>query len=127
MTKRELLEANPAMDFSNSTSISHGEAIPVPEALVKVLKFGRFKSDHDLENQTMCIGFNAINLLKWLENHLDQMDELKIFLSLDEAEKITVVLWPYKEKQPAVVSPNTEDDDEVALDPYNIGNRQPMF
>jgi hypothetical protein len=87
----------------------------------------------DPEKQSQSISFTGKELMSWLSGVMPVADELRICLGVypktdPNAGRITVILWPYKDGQPAT-QPVTDGKDTPPppppVDPYNQGSLNP--
>jgi hypothetical protein len=112
-----------------ATEINFGREISIQEANRRKDQYKLFKQYHGLLDQTEYIDFSLGPLMEWLEKVKDKTDTIRIFLAQMRPDdpnsadrlKLNVVLWPYKEDQPAQDTGLTVP----LLNPYNVGNRQP--
>ncbi len=81
----------------------------------------------NMSNQTQSVGFTGTDLQQWLSTVMPYADELRICLGVypagePNAGRITTILWPYKNGQPATQTMGGKD---VMIDPFNEGERYP--
>jgi hypothetical protein len=81
----------------------------------------------DMSKQTQSVGFTGADLQQWLATVMPYADELKICLGVypagePNAGRITTILWPYKNGQPAAQPIGGKD---VMIEPFNNGEGQP--
>lgn len=123
MTRDELLSQMPELDLSSFNALSpSGDVMDIQEALLRLGKYSRYNQDLGLK-QTFCVGFDSEKLITWLLSIRGRIDQIKIWFSLDEDDKITVIIWPYTKGLPARKGEAATDD---SLEPYNYGNRHPL-
>lgn len=131
--------------------------IPVSQATAMVKTYNTYMQTLgvDMKKQTQSVSFTLTDLLEWLNKMTPIADEIRIFMGdypdgSSEAGRTTVLLWPYKDGQPARTTDKTlatetdpelpgdedEDDDEGSTpppppgggdpaDPYNDGQTHP--
>ncbi|HEX2848527.1 MAG TPA: hypothetical protein VHN59_18420 [Chitinophagaceae bacterium] len=119
------------------------QPIPVAEAqeMIKTYTAYMQKLGVDMQKQTQSVSFKLPELMAWLTKMTELADEIRICMGdypagHPEAGRTTVILWPYKNGQPAQYStkPNPgdggtecddDDDDCEEVDPYNQGQLYP--
>ena len=80
----------------------------------------------NMSQQTQSVSFDGNILQQWLSDVMPFADELRVFLGASgtgDALRITVILWPYKNGQPAM-QPG-EGGSNTAINPFNEGQGQP--
>ena len=80
----------------------------------------------NMSQQTQTVSFDPAILAQWLNNVLPHTDELRVCLGVytpgeADAGRITVILWPYKNGQPAT-DPTARGTE---IEPFNEGQGQP--
>ena len=83
----------------------------------------------NMSNQTQSVSFDGIILQQWLANVMPFADELRICIGVypkgdPNAGRVTTILWPYKNGQPAT-EPSAAGGADVMIDPYNEGQGEP--
>lgn len=84
-----------------------------------------------MDSQTHSVSFDPTTLQQWLDNVMPYSDELRICMSdypqgHQHAGRTTVVLWPYKNGQPAKYPQATEGEgDGEEIEPFNEGTLNP--
>lgn len=119
LSKQDLLSLLPSLNMQASGGASFGGEIPVSIGADMLKDYQGFKITHDLQSQTDNITFTFSDLVKWMTSVESESDELVVCLATDPNNMLTVVLWPYKNGQPAV------DSNGDLLKPYNYGHRRP--
>ena len=80
----------------------------------------------NMSQQTQSVSFDGNILQQWLSDVMPFADELRVFLGASgagDALRITVILWPYKNGQPAM-QPG-EGAGSTAINPFNEGQGLP--
>jgi hypothetical protein len=82
--------------------------IPVSQATAMLKTYNTYMQTLgvDMKKQTQSVSFNLTELMGWLNKMTAIADELRVFMAdypagHPEAGRTTVVLWPYKDGQPA--------------------------
>jgi hypothetical protein len=103
-----------------------GQSISAGSADQMVTKYSEFMSNLgvNMEEQTQSVSFSIAPLMNWLNSISNHSDELRICMAAypdgDANEgRTTVVLWPYRNGQPAA------DGANEPIDPYNEGGGNP--
>jgi hypothetical protein len=86
----------------------------------------------DMDSQTQSVSFTGSSVMGWLAQVMPFADELRVCMGLYppghiQAGRTTVILWPYKNGQPAT-KPLTEGKNGgggSTINPYNDGHGQP--
>ena len=88
----------------------------------------------DMDKQTHSVSFTRDRLMDWLSKTMPDADELRVCLGAygkddENAGRITVILWPYKDGQPTT-QPLSEGKDapppsDPPTPPYNNGGLNP--
>lgn len=115
------------MDLSNDARTNEGRPIQARKGADGVLAYEQWINDSNMPNlkgQTFTIGFNSRRLIEWLHQNGDNMDTVQIYLTLDEEQKLNVVLWPYNAGLPSVIQQGKQGGATLSA-PYNIGGRRP--
>ena len=77
----------------------------------------------DMQQQTQSVGFGSADLLQWMGDVATYADEFKIFLGVytagEHEGRITTIIWPYKDGQPAL------DEGQNEIEPFNEGTGTP--
>lgn len=84
----------------------------------------------DMNAQTWSVSFSGSALMTWLNQVMPYADELRIFNGLyptgEQANRTTVILWPYKNGAPARwPAEGLSVDGDGYIDPYNEGGLDP--
>jgi hypothetical protein len=107
--------------------------IPVSEANAMIQEYIKYELQHNIDptKQTQSVSFKGAELMKWLSESMPHADELRVCFGsypagTDNAGRVTVILWPYKNGEPAN-QPVTEGKDGGGgkMPPYNQGGLQP--
>ena len=81
----------------------------------------------DMERQTESVSFSSPGLINWLNEVAPYCDEIRIFNGLygsgDHDQRTTVILWPYRNGQPATRQQSINGDNYV--NPLNEGELHP--
>ena len=131
------------------------QPIPVSEALGMIKTYTTYMQTLgvDMQKQTHAVGFTLPELITWLSKMTELADEIRICMGdypagHPQAGRTTVMLWPYKNGQPATYpsegtllksklskgksgDDDDDDDDEEdggggkGVDPYNDGQLYP--
>jgi hypothetical protein len=107
--------------------------IPVEMAESMMKEFDHYMRSRgiDMGKQTQSVSFSGQEMMNWLKNVMPYADELRICFGAypgnePSPNRITVILWPYKDGQPAnqpvVVG---KDGDGEKIPPYNQGGLNP--
>ncbi len=117
--------------------------IPVSQAKAMIKTYDNYMQTLgvDMKTQTQCVSFPITDLMAWLSKMTPIADEIRIFMSdypvgTPNAGRTTVLLWPYKDGQPARTKDRTlaseipdvineGDPDDGEADPYNDGGLKP--
>jgi hypothetical protein len=106
--------------------------IPVSEANAMVQQYLNYMTEHgmDPKSQTHNVGFTTPNLMEWLNRVKDLTDEFRICLGVypsghPSAGRLTTIIWPYKNGEPARKPTQGKDGDDTFEDPYNEGGLHP--
>jgi hypothetical protein len=81
--------------------------IPVSQATAMIKTYNSYMSSLgvDMKKQTQSVGFNLTELMDWLNKMTAIADEIRVCMGDypdgSQAGRTTVVLWPYKNGQPA--------------------------
>ena len=85
----------------------------------------------DPDRQSQSVSFTGKELMAWMTQTMPFADELRVCLGVypkgeSNAGRITVILWPYKNGQPATrpLSEGKDGTDEK-VPPYNNGGLNP--
>lgn len=102
--------------------------IPVSEAEQMMEQYVSYMQSLNQSDQTQYISFTAQELLNWLTAVMPYCDEIRICEGLTpeehpQAGKITAIIWPYKDGQPATKPKdgNGGGDGDDKISPYNDG------
>lgn len=110
------------------------QPIPVKQANDMIAQYIEYmqKLGVDMTKQTQSISFTSKELLNWLSGAMPYADELRICEGVypdgENAGRITVILWPYKNGKPAtkpVEQGKGGGDDDEEIEPYNDGVLKP--
>jgi hypothetical protein len=84
----------------------------------------------NMQYQTHSVSFPSIDLVKWMHElqELNLVDEFRFFAGVyappsPHAGRITVIIWPYKNGEPAIDT--THGNGGVEIEPYNDGTLNP--
>ncbi|MBC7948022.1 MAG: hypothetical protein H7Y42_09105 [Chitinophagaceae bacterium] len=106
-----------------------GQPIPISTAEDMIKDYITYMRDLgvDMANQTQSVTFTGTDLMDWLNQVMPQADELRIFMGMyphahPHAGRTTVILWPYKNGQPANESMQRGGG---PTEPFNEGTGQP--
>lgn len=106
--------------------------IPVAEANSMMEEYVSYMQGLGAGNQSQYISFTAQELLNWLSDVMPFTDELRICEGIypvghSSAGRITVILWPYKDGNPATkpLTDGKDGGDNTVLKPYNDGTSGP--
>jgi hypothetical protein len=117
-----------------TTYFMPNQPIPVTTAQQMIYAYKQYMIDHgvDMNQQTQSVGFASSTLLAWLTDVSPLMDELRIFYGLYQSGtsngRTTVILWPYKNGQPAMrAEEQARSSDEAGryVEPFNEGDLRP--
>lgn len=115
------------------------QPIPIQTANLMIADYFNYMTEHgvDMNRQTQSVSFNSSILLEWMTSVSDYADEFRIFMGLypdsdPRAGRTTVIVWPYKDGQPATM-PGTSGKDGGegdggeghGIDPFNEGTLNP--
>lgn len=107
--------------------------IPVSEANKMIEEYLNYlrQLGVDPNKQSQSVSFTGKELMAWMTQTMPLADELRVCLGVypkddPKAGRITVILWPYKNGQPAT-RPVTEgkDGSDEQIPPYNNGQLNP--
>lgn len=112
--------------------------ISVPTANLMIEAYTKYMEGHsiNMNQQTHCVIFPTSQLNEWMNKVTPYCDEFRIYNGLypagEHENRTTVILWPYKDGQPARW-PETEngygdgdnDDGDGLIQPYNEGHLNP--
>ena len=112
---------------------------PIPVSIANTMIEDYIRSTEpgteDLSKKTWSVSFTGKELMDWLIEKMPFADELRICFGKypkedPNAGRTTVILWPYKDGQPATQPFVAEGKDGPApppppTDPYNNGQLQP--
>ncbi|HEX2627959.1 MAG TPA: hypothetical protein VHM26_03080 [Chitinophagaceae bacterium] len=93
-----------------------------------------YMTDHgiNMEDQTHCVEFSSNALLGWMGSVSAETDQFRLCFgrypdSHPYAGRLTVIVWPYKNGQPAIVPPwgLPGGDPCEEVDPFNEGTLNP--
>lgn len=117
------------------------QPIPVDQAqeMIKTYTSYMQKLGVDMQKQTQSVSFKLPELMAWLTKMTGIADEIRICMGdypagHPQAGHTTVILWPYKNGQPAQYSTKSDpkdgdcdcdDGDCEEVDPYNDGQLLP--
>lgn len=86
----------------------------------------------NMQFQTHSVSFPSNDLVKWMFElqELGLVDEFRVFAGVyappsPHAGRITVIIWPYKNGQPAVDTTQGNGGGGVEIEPYNDGTLNP--
>ena len=103
------------------------QPIPVAKATAMMQQYVSYMGSHgiNMNSQTQSVSFDASELQQWMNNVMPYTDEFRIFLGVypagdPEAGRITVIVWPYKNGQPA-----TNGAARGEIEPFNEGQLYP--
>lgn len=97
--------------------------IPVSTADTMVQEYLNYiKSSAEMSTQTQSVSFAGKELMEWLNQTMPNADEIRVCFGIypeghAQAGRITVILWPYKDGQPAKTNP--------PIPPFNDGQGRP--
>ena len=105
--------------------------IPVSEANVMIEQFIKYEQQQGIDpgKQTQSVSFTGNELMIWLNQTMPYADELRVCFGVyptgdPNAGRVTVILWPYKNGEPAS-EPIEGKDGGGKIPPYNQGSLQP--
>lgn len=103
--------------------------IPINQANAMMSLYVSYIKSLGAPDQTQSITFTAKELSAWLNEVLPYADEIRICEGMNlpahpQAGSITVILWPYKNGQPAVL-PGNDSEGDLRIQPYNDGHVSP--
>ena len=105
--------------------------IPVSVANAMIQEYIKYEQQHSIDpaKQTQSVSFTGPELMKWLSETMPYADELRVCFGTypagdPNAGRVTVILWPYKNGEPAS-EPIEGKDDGGKIPPYNQGGLQP--
>lgn len=122
------------------------QPIPVAQANVLIQNYNDYMTALNVSGQTESVGFDAAALLAWIDSVKDYADEFRIFFGVyDSSQKkgrLTSMIWPYKEGEPATRPEALRTDGEggeggeeggtgelgggaITLEPFNEGHLRP--
>jgi hypothetical protein len=108
--------------------------ISVDVATAMMTEYVNYLKQHgiDPDKQTQSVSFAGKELMDWLAQTMPFADELRICLGVypkgePAAGRITAILWPYKNGQPATqaFSEGKDGNPPPPIPPYNQGGLQP--
>ena len=84
----------------------------------------------DMNKQTQNVGFETPGLWEWMERVKKYTDEFRICLGVYPAGfpdqgRLTVIIWPYKDGNPAVDDSGKSGGGGNGIKPYNQGQLSP--
>ncbi|MDP4262148.1 MAG: hypothetical protein Q8941_06420 [Bacteroidota bacterium] len=115
------------------------QPIPVSTANAMISDYIAYmtKLGVDMNNQTQNVAFDGTILMNWLGTVMPYADELRVCMGQypsgnAQAGRTTVILWPYKNGQPATMpsppiggSGGMTPADDQTIDPFNDGHSHP--
>lgn len=77
----------------------------------------------DMEAQTHSVAFGSTDLKNWIDAVAASSDEFRIYLGVyptgPSAGRLSTIIWPYNNGQPAV------DSEQNEIEPFNEGTGNP--
>ncbi len=118
------------------------QPIPVSQATAMVKAYTTYMQTLgvDMQKQTHSVAFTLPELIAWLTKMTELADEIRVCMGdypagYTDAGRTTVILWPYKNGQPATYPSGEEEEDGgdngedggggKQIDPYNQGQLYP--
>ena len=105
--------------------------IPIDEANAMIQQYSSYMKGLgvDMAKQTHSVSFTAPEFLSWLDEVKPYTDEFRIFMGdypsgKPDAGRTTVIIWPYKDGQPAT-KPEGKDGGGNGIPTYNQGGMHP--
>jgi hypothetical protein len=109
-----------------------GKPIPVSTAndMIRTYLDYMTKLGVDMSKQTHSVAFTSAELLDWLNQVSPYADEFRICMGAYQQEpndRITTIIWPYKNGQPArkPLSQGKDGEGDELVDPFNDGSLEP--
>jgi hypothetical protein len=105
------------------------QPIPIETANEMIAAYISYMKSHgiDMDKQTQSVSFTFNELQAWLNSIAPYSDELRVcmgvYTSGKNAGRITTILWPYKNGEPATELSGSGPSG--GLQPYNEGNGTP--
>jgi hypothetical protein len=115
------------------------QPIPSKQAYEMMAAYQEFLLKHDLEGQTTSVSFDSDSVLNYMTTLKPPVtDEFRICFGVypeghENAGRITVIVWPYKDGKPAMWPKELNDGPEDPppppppgdIDPFNEGGLRP--
>ena len=101
------------------------QPIPVSTANAMIETYLNYMSHLgvDMERQTHSVAFSSGDLKDWMDSVVVHADEFRICLGVypsgPNAGRISTIIWPYYNGQPAT------DEQQNEIEPFNDGNGHP--
>jgi len=110
--------------------IMANQPIPINQANAMMSLYLSYMKSLGAAYQTQYIIFTAKELHAWLTEVLPYADEIRVCEGMNlpahaQAGSLTVIFWPYKNGEPAVLPGNGNAGDDPRLQPYNDGHVSP--
>lgn len=109
-----------------------GKPIPAGTADVMIKDYFDYMTKHgvDMKKQTQSVSFTGSTVMEWLVEVMPRADELRVFMGFypeghAQAGRTTVILWPYKDGNPATSPIEGKGGGGNRLDPFNDGAGNP--
>lgn len=106
------------------------QPIPVSQANTMIQEYDNYMTSLNVNGQTESVSFESEELLKWMSDVEEYSDEFRIFFGVyptgsSNAGRLTTIIWPYKNGNPATQPSEGKDGDDTLIKPYNIGELHP--
>lgn len=111
------------------------QTIPISKANAMIQQYVTYMTTHgvDMNFQTQTVVFDTTLLMEYLDRTKGYTDEFRICIGVypndeSKAGRITAIVWPYKNGQPASRSTDAEGKGgggKPPLDPFNDGGLLP--
>lgn len=109
-----------------------GKPIPAGTADVMIKDYFDYMTKHgvDMTKQTQSVTFTGSTVMEWLVEVMPRADELRVFMGFypeghAQAGRTTVILWPYKDGNPATNPIEGKGGGGNDIDPFNDGAGNP--
>lgn len=106
------------------------QPITVEKATIMMQRYVAYMTDLgvDMNHQTQSVSFNASDLQQWLDGVMPFTDEFRLCLGVyppgdANAGRISVIVWPYKNGQPATSDSGRGITAEI--EPFNEAQGHP--
>lgn len=106
------------------------QPIPINQANAMMSLYLTYMKSLGAADQTQYIIFTAKELHAWLTEVLPYADEIRVCEGMNlpahaQAGSLTVIFWPYKNGEPAILPGYGNVADDPRIKPYNEGSTFP--